>query len=381
MKLQEFHAKTLLKSFLREKIPFPDFEVAETPEAVFDAAKRMGKPVVIKAQVLVGGRGKAGGIRLANSPEEAKEKAEAIFQLRIKNLPVKKVLVTESVDIAEEYYLGIVLDRRNRCYTAMACSEGGVDIEELAARSPEKIVKYSINPTEGFPPFLARKICFSAGFPAFLVPSIASIFSSLYDSMLHFDADLLEINPLVRTKSDRISALDCKMTIDDNGLIRHAELLTYREIAEEDLLEREAREKRIAYVRLEGNVGIVGNGAGLVMCTMDAVKAAGGKPACFLDLGGGSRAEVVRSALEILLKDQNVRSIFINIFGGITRGDEVAKGLIQVYNELAPKVPIVIRMAGTRSQEGLQILQKTPFITARAMQEGAKRAVELSEGG
>ncbi|MHA2610969.1 MAG: ADP-forming succinate--CoA ligase subunit beta [bacterium JZ-2024 1] len=379
MKLHEFDAKKLVQKVAGENIPFPPFSLALTPEEVKEIARTMGKPVVVKAQVLVGGRGKAGGIQLANSPEEAEEKARHIFSLRIKGFPVRKVMVTEAVNILQEYYLGIVVDRRNRCYTAMACAEGGIDIEELASRAPEKIVKVLINPMEGFPPFLARQACFRAGFPVSHVPFIAGIFSTLYRVMLHYDADLLEINPLVRTTEEKILALDCKMTIDDNSLIRHADLLQYREITEEDPLEREAREKRIAYVRLDGDIGVVGNGAGLVMCTMDAVKAAGGQPACFLDLGGGSRAEVVRTALQILFQDPKIKSVFINIFGGITRGDEVAKGLLQVYEELQPKVPIIIRMTGTRAEEGLQILRDSPFIPAREMMEGAQKAVMMAK--
>ncbi|MFN4182380.1 MAG: ADP-forming succinate--CoA ligase subunit beta [bacterium] len=379
MKLQEFDAKQLVQKVAGENIPFPPFFLATTPEEVKEIVQAMGKPVVVKAQVLVGGRGKAGGIQLAQSAEEAEEKARNIFSLKIKGLPVKKVMVTEAVNIAKEYYLGIVVDRRNRTYTAMACAEGGIDIEELAFRAPEKIVKFPINPVEGFPPFLARQACFRAGFPPSFVPFIAGIFSMLFRVLIHYDADLLEINPLVQTAEDKILALDCKMTIDDNALIRHTDLLQYREITEEDPLEREAREKRIAYVRLDGDIGVVGNGAGLVMCTMDAVKSAGGQPACFLDLGGGSRAEVVRTALQILFQDPKIKSVFINIFGGITRGDEVAKGLLQVYEELKPKVPIIIRMTGTRAEEGLQILRNSPFIPAREMMEGAQKAVMMAK--
>ncbi len=377
MKLHEHQAKEIFKKF---GIPVLPGDVAETPEQARMIAREIGKPVVVKAQVLVGGRGKAGGIQLARDPQEAYEKASSILGMSIKGLRVKKVLVTQAVTIKTEHYIGIVMDRDQQSYTAMACAEGGVDIEEVASRSPEKIAKFTLDPYTGFLPYQARGLVLRAGFDPPLTPKIGSIFVALYSALVANDADLVEINPLALTPTGEVFALDAKMTIDDNALFRHQDLLQFRELEGEDLLELEARSKGIAFVRLEGDIGIVGNGAGLVMATMDAVKNAGGRPACFLDLGGGSREEKVREALTLLLKMPTLKGIFINIFGGITRGDEVARGLLKVHAELHPAIPTVIRMTGTRAKEGLALLHDSPLIPVEDMEEGAKKIVQSCYG-
>lgn len=377
MKLHEHQAKEIFKKF---GIPVLPGDVAETPEQARMIAREIGKPVVVKAQVLVGGRGKAGGIQLARSPEEAYEKASSILGMSIKGLRVKKVLVTQAVTIKTEHYIGIVMDRDQQSYTAMACAEGGVDIEEVASRSPEKIAKFTLDIYTGFLPYQARGLVLRAGFDPPLTPKIGSFFVALYSVLVANDADLVEINPLALTPTGEVFALDAKMTIDDNALFRHQDLLQFRELEGEDPLELEARSKGIAFVRLEGDIGIVGNGAGLVMATMDAVKNAGGRPACFLDLGGGSREEKVREALTLLLKMPTLKGIFINIFGGITRGDEVARGLLKVHAELHPTIPTVIRMTGTRAKEGLALLHDSPLIPVEDMEEGAKKIVQSCYG-
>jgi succinyl-CoA synthetase beta subunit len=372
MKLHEFQGKELFQRF---GIRTPPFAVVTTPDEAVSAADSFGYPVVLKAQVLVGGRGKAGGVKLARSRDDAQTVASSILRLSIKGLPVKKLMVTPAVDIAREHYLGIVLDRERRAFTAMFCDEGGVDIEELAARDPGKIKKIAIDAGIGLQPFQVRCMLFSAGLAGEVIPQTAKMFLQLYRMMRSVDADLVEINPLVVTTAGEVMALDSKVTLDDNSLFRQAELTNWRESEGEDALEREAREQGIAYVKLEGDIGVVGNGAGLVMSTMDAVKNAGGAPACFLDLGGGAGEDATRRALALLLKDQRLKSIFINVFGGITRGDVVARALLSVHEELKPRVPIVIRMTGTRAQEGLALLKGSPLTPAADMSDGARKVV------
>ncbi|MGH8103377.1 MAG: ADP-forming succinate--CoA ligase subunit beta, partial [bacterium] len=353
-------------------------KVADTPEQARAIAVEIGRPVVIKAQVLVGGRGKAGGIKVANTPDEAFIASKAILGMSIKGLTVKKVLVGEAVNIVKEYYAGIAFDRDHHGFTAIASASGGIDIEEVAAQTPEKITKLTIDPYVGFMPFQTRILCFAAGFePAFALKA-ASIFTSMYRALLDHDADLVEINPLAQLADTSIVALDAKVTIDDNALFRHQDLLKYKEVEGEDPLEVEAKVKGIQFVRLDGDIAVVGNGAGLVMTTMDAVKRAGGKPANFLDLGGGASEEETRKALELLLKVPGLKSIFINVFGGITRGDEVAHALLKVYDELKPRLPMVIRMTGNRAKEGLELLKGSPFKTAEDMTSGAALAVRLA---
>lgn len=372
MKLHEYQGKEL---FLRFGIPTPPFQIAESPAEAAQDADAMGYPVVLKAQVLVGGRGKAGGVKLVRNRDETLAAATSILNLTIKGIRVRKIIVTPAVDIAREHYASIALDRERRAFTAIFCEEGGVDIEEIAARDPHKIQKTAIDAGIGLQPYQIRTLLFSAGVPANVIPQITRIFLQLYHMMRTIDADLVEINPLVVTTAGEVIALDSKVTVDDNSLFRQSEIAKWREPEGEDDLEREAREQGIAYVRLDGDIGVVGNGAGLVMSTMDAVKNAGGAPACFLDLGGGAGEEATRRALSLLLKDTRLKSIFINIFGGITRGDVVARALLSVHDDLKPGIPIVIRMTGTRAQEGLALLKGSPLIPASDMSEGARKAV------
>lgn len=372
MKLYEYQGKEL---FQRYGIPTPPFEVVTRAEEAVEKADSSGYPVVLKAQVLVGGRGKAGGVKLARSREECLRTAQEILSLTIKGIPVKKLMVTPAVEIAREHYLSVVLDRERRAFTAMFCEEGGVDIEEIAARDPQKIKKTTIDAGIGLQPYQVRTMLFEAGIAPESISAMTTIFLKLYRMMKAIDADLVEINPLVVTRQGEVLALDSKVTLDDNSLFRRTEFSGWREIEGENPLEREARDQGIAYVKLDGNIGVVGNGAGLVMSTMDAVKTAGGAPACFLDLGGGADEETTRRALTLLLKDSQLKSVFINIFGGITRGDVVARALLKVCEELKPRVPIIIRMTGTRAEEGLALLKGSGLIPVADMTEGARKAV------
>ncbi|MER3499958.1 MAG: hypothetical protein IMHGJWDQ_000440 [Candidatus Fervidibacter sp.] len=374
MKLHEYQAKQL---FARYGIPVPKGEVATTPRQARAIAERLGKPVAIKAQVLVGGRGKAGGIKVANTPKEAEEVAGQIKGMRIKGLPVEKVLVEEALDIAAEYYLGIVVDRSRKRNLMMVSAMGGVDIEEVAETHPEAIAKVHLDPFLGLLDFQVRRLHKQAKLePETLRPFIAMA-KALYRLYVECDANLAEINPLVLTKSGELIAADAKLLIDDNGLYRQPEIASWREETEEDPFEAEARKKGLAYVRLEGEVGIIGNGAGLTMTTLDVVQRAGAAPANFLDIGGGARAEVVREGLKLILSDPQVKGVLINIFGGITRCDEVAKGILEALEGMEVKVPIVVRLTGTREEEGRQLLEGTPLIPAVTMQEAAEKIVQF----
>lgn len=366
MKLYEYQAKEILS---RYQIPVPRGEVAETAEKAIQIAKSIGLPVAIKAQVHVGGRSKAGGIKIAKTEEEATEFSRQILEMKIKDLTVKKVLIEQALDIDREYYLGITVDRTNKCNTLMFSTLGGVDIEEVARTQPEQIVKIPITKSQ-----LPNKSQLSN----FQTPN--QIIKALIEIYFSIDATLVEINPLVKTKSGKFIAADAKIVIDDNALFRHPDLTTLAEAAEEDEIEAEAHRRKIAYVRLSGEIGIIGNGAGLVMSTMDEVKRAGGTPASFLDIGGGARTDLVKNALEILSLDKNIKGIFMNVFGGITRCDEVVKGIMEASQKIGIKVPMVIRLTGTREEEGRKLLAQTNLIPAATMQEGAKRISELVYG-
>ncbi len=370
--------------FAKYGLPVPPSEVVTTPDAAEAAAKKIGKPVVVKAQVLVGGRGKAGGVKLAKSPSEAKEKAKDILDLVIKGLPVEKVMVAEAVDIKQEYYIGITIDRDRRKVVLIASAAGGVDIEEVAEKTPEKIAKIWVDPLEGVEQYAIRAALFQAGFIPKFVAKIAAIHAKLYDIFLDYDCSLVEINPLVITTDDQVKAIDAKINFDDNGLYRHPELKEWREGDETDPIEKEAHQRGVSsYVRLPGgNVGIIGNGAGLVMATMDEVKRAGGDPADFLDIGGSATSDVVANALEVVTMDEYVKGILINIFAGIARCDVIAEGLLQTINNMDIKVPIVIRMQGTNADKGRQILAGTKMITVDTLPEGAAKIVSIiKEGG
>jgi len=360
----------------------PAGEVASNAESARAIAQRIGKRVAVKAQVHVGGRGKAGGIRLADTPDQAFEAASAILGMDIKGLTVYKVLVEEAVDIASEYYLGIILDRDARRYSVIFSLAGGIDIEEVAATDPEKIITADIDPALGLPAYQRREILYSAGVPRAAVPQVSAILDSLYRTFSDADADLAEINPLATLTDGRVIAADCKITIDDNAMFRHPELSQFKEESEEDPIEAEAHRRGLQYVRLGGDVGIIGNGAGLVMGTLDEVKRAGGAPANFLDIGGGAKADLVKNALETVLLDPNVKGVLFNVFGGITRCDEVAQGIIDGTSGVNIQVPIVVRLAGTREAEGKALLSRAPrLVMADSMQDAAARIVELIGAG
>ena len=388
MKIQEADAKSLL---VAQGLPVPPWEVAHTAAEARAAAERFladGPPqVVIKAQVLVGGRGKAGGVKLAGSGDEAERVARAILDLEIKGIPVRKVLVGPAADIAKEYYLSAVLDRASRRIIVMGSSEGGVEIEQVAADRPEAIVTIEADPLLGLLPFQAREMAFRLGLGAHLKDAVA-IATGLVGTMQAYDADLVEINPLAIVNepgadgaaTQRLQCLDAKVTLDDSALYRHPELEELRDPDEEDPADREAREAGLTFIKLDGTIGCMVNGAGLAMTTMDLVKRAGGEPANFLDIGGGARADKVAAAMRLILADPKVDAILVNIFGGITRGDEVARGLIEARAQQERDVPMVVRIVGTNAGEAAVLLEQAHFETAATLDEAAERAVAASKG-
>ncbi len=377
MNLHEYQSKRIFAKF---GIPVPQGEVATTPEEVRQIAKRMGTPVVVKAQVLVGGRGKAGGIKLARTPEEAEEVARRILGMELKGLKVRKVLVDPAVDIKDEIYLGAVIDRARRRVVMMASSEGGVDIEEVAARTPEKIIKVPVDPFLGLREYQARWMARAIGLDKQFFRPFAKIALALYQAFVHSDASLAEINPLVITGDGQLIAVDGKMVVDDNALFRHPDIEEMRDIEAENPFELEARKYGISYVKLDGEIGCMVNGAGLAMATMDIIKLYGGEPANFLDIGGGATAERVAAALRIILSDPNVKAVLINIFGGITRCDEVARGILAAMEEVKPQVPFVVRLVGTNQEEGQRLLAEADMITAQTLSEAAQKVVSLVKG-
>jgi succinyl-CoA synthetase beta subunit len=377
VKLHEYQSKRI---FAQYGVPIPRGDVATTPEQARQIAGRLGKRVVVKSQVLVGGRGKAGGIRLANDPDEAEEVADQILGMNIKGLSVKKVLVDEAAAIAKEIYLGIVIDRAKRRPVVMASAEGGVEIEEVARATPERIVRIAVDPFLGLQPFQGRELAFGIGLSKELVRDFTRIAQSLYDAFLNCDASLAEINPLVVTGDGKLLAVDGKMLLDDNGLFRHFELAEMRDADEETEEEQEARRHGLSYVQLDGEIGCMVNGAGLAMATMDIIKLYGGEPANFLDIGGGAQADKVAAALRIILSDPNVKSVLFNIFGGITRCDEVAKGILEALHEVKTTVPMVARLVGTNEEEGRRILAEAEMMTAATLTEAAEKAVAAARG-
>ena len=372
MKLQEFQAKRIFGQF---GIPVPLGEVAETPAEARAIAERLGGTVVIKSQVLVGGRGKAGGIKLAKSPDEAEQVAGRILGMDIKGLTVKKVLVDPAADIRKELYLGMVLDRGSRRVVIMASSEGGVDIEEVAAQTPEKIITAAVDPCLGLREYQARDLALSIGLPKEQLGRFAAICQSLYECYMKCDASLAEINPLAILGDNKLVALDGKMVLDDSALFRHEDLAAMRDEDEETSEEREARANDLSYVKLDGEIGCMVNGAGLAMATMDIIKHYGGSPANFLDVGGGAKAEKVAAALRIILSDPNVKAVLLNIFGGITRCDEVARGILQALEQVPTRAPMVVRLVGTNYEEGRAILAEAKMETAETLAEAAQKAV------
>lgn len=378
MKLHEYQAKEIMR---RYGIPTPKGQVAQTPDEAYRIATELEGHVVVKAQVHVGGRGKAGGISVVKSPEEAKEAASRILGMNIKGLTVRKVLVEQAVEAEDEYYLGVTIDRSRKAIVIIASSEGGVDIEEVAAKTPEKISKVRSTPKEGFMPWQARALALSAGFDRRCIPQVGAYFSYLFRLFVENDAELAEINPLMLTEDGRVIAADAKITLDDNALFRHPEYAELWEAEGDDPLEQEARRRGLTYVKLNGDIGVIGNGAGLVMATIDAIKAEGGEAANFLDIGGGARAEVVQNALELILMDKDVKAILINVFGGITRCDEVAQGLIKAIESVDLDLPVVVRLVGTREKEGRALLSGTSVVAADTMVDAAKRIVAIARGG
>jgi succinyl-CoA synthetase beta subunit len=372
MKLHEYQSKQI---FSRYGIPIPKGRVASTADEARTIAVELGGRVVIKSQVLVGGRGKAGGIRLAKDPHEAEDVAAQILAMEIKGLPVRKVLVDEAASISKEIYLGITNDRGTRKPVMMASSAGGVEIEEVARTSPEKIIKSYINPLLGLKDYQARNIAIGIDLPKQHWKLFNQIANGLWHAYQDCDATLAEINPLVITDSNQLVALDGKMIIDDNALFRHPDLAELRDLDVEAPAEVEARKYGLTYIKLDGNIGCMVNGAGLAMTTMDIIKLFGGEPANFLDIGGGAGSDKVAAAIRIILTDPNVKAVLFNIFGGITRGDEVARGILAALAEVKPHIPMVVRLVGTNAEEGRKLLSDANMITAETLVDAAKKAV------
>ncbi len=372
MDVHEYQAAEILA---RYGVPVNPGKVATSPEEAAAIASEFGGTVAIKAQVHSGGRGKAGGIKLAHTPEQAATAAAAILGMDIKGHTVHKVLVAKGATIAHEFYLGVVLDRPNRQLLVMASAEGGVDIEEVARERPEKIVRVLADPAVGLRPYQAREVAFGLGIAPAKVNGFASIVRQVFDAYLKEDATLVEINPLILTEEGEWKALDSKMSFDDNALARHPDLEPLRDLAEENETEVDARRSGISFVKLDGDIGCIVNGAGLAMATMDAVKLNGGDPANFLDVGGGASASQVAKAFGLVTADPNCRAILINIFGGITRGDVVAEGIRDALNEVRVTVPIVVRLSGTNAEEGKAILSAAGLTAVDTMDEAAAGVV------
>jgi succinyl-CoA synthetase beta subunit len=378
MDLLEYQGKQL---FARHGVPVPTGTPATTVEEAVAAADEIGYPCVVKAQVQVGGRGKAGGIKVAQNRQEAEEHAKNILGMDIKGHTVHEVWIEAASDIASEYYASIVFDRSAKRPLVMLSTQGGMDIEEVAERDPTAIARLHVDPLLGFQDFHGRRLAFEAGVDADVVRPIGAMLTKLYDAFVGEEAMLVEVNPLIVTPEREVKALDAKVTLDGNSLFRHPDNAALRNVAAEDEQERMARERGLTYVKLDGNIGILGNGAGLVMSTLDVVAQAGGEPANFLDAGGGSRAEAVTQAVEVILSNPNVSAVLFNIFGGITRCDEVAKGLIEAFNQINPQVPFVVRLDGTNDVEGRRLLADAnlPNVhTESTMLGAAKKVVELA---
>jgi succinyl-CoA synthetase beta subunit len=376
--IHEYQAKDILRA---EGVPIPPGEVATTPDEVEAIAKKIGGMVVVKAQVHTGGRGKAGGVKLAKSPAEAREVASKILGMKINGLTVHRVLVTSAADIASEAYVGIILDRATKKPVFMVSPAGGIDIEEVAARTPEKILKLPIDTRYGLQPYQASELAFFLFDDVKKVRAAAKIMGQLYNAFMKSDASLAEINPLVVTPAGEVLALDAKISVDDNALDRHADLAGLRDETAEAPSEVEARNANLTFIKLDGNVGCVVNGAGLAMATMDLVKYYGGEPANFLDIGGSSNPEKVVSALRIITEDPSVKVILFNIFGGITRTDDVANGIVTATKANPLKIPIVIRLTGTNEEIAMKILQENGFTASSDMDEAVEKAVALAKGG
>ena len=380
MKLFEYEAKNILA---RYGVPVPQGGLASDPHQSREVAARLKMPVAVKAQVLVAGRGKAGGILFASSVEETERTAEKLLNMQIKGIPVKSVWVEEKIQVKRELYFGLTTDRFRQQYIAIASGVGGMDIEEVASKTPERVIATPINPNFGFHPFQARQIAKKMGYSGTQISELGRIIEKLYLVGMDYDTELIEMNPLVETSDGKFLAADARMIIDDNALFRHQEYRKKLLEGESELSpqEVEAVKNDLAYVKLEGNIGVIGNGAGLVMATLDTIQYYGGKPANFLDVGGGAPAEKTALALKIVLSDAKVRVLFINILGGITRCDEVAKGILEAKEKVGVTKPLVIRLMGTNEEEGKRILTEAGIDVLESMEEAAQRAVEISKKG
>jgi succinyl-CoA synthetase beta subunit len=376
MKIHEYQARNLFRKY---GIPVPEGVVCNSVDEVKKKVSDEDKLRVVKAQVLVGGRGKAGGVKIATTKAEAVEKAKQILGMDIKGITVEKLLVADAVDIEKEFYVGLINDRNTKSVMLMASAEGGVEIEEVAKVAPEKIVKMVIDPTMGLMDWQARKVALQLFNDPKQVRQAAGILVKLYALYIDTDASLAEINPLVLTPDKQVLAIDGKMNFDDNALFRQREIIAMREADDNEKKEIEASAKGLSYIKLDGNIGCMVNGAGLAMATMDMIKLYGGEPANFLDIGGSSNPQKVVDAMNFLLGDKNVNAVMINIFGGITRCDDVARGLVAALKEIKTEVPIVIRLSGTNAKEGLEIIKQTGLPTVETMSEAAKAAIELSK--
>lgn len=376
MKIHEYQARQIFRKY---GLPVPEGVLCYTVSEVEKAARDLNCMVVVKAQVLTGGRGKAGGVKLARTPEEAIAVAKQILGMDIKGFIVEKVLVTPAANIEKEFYVGFVNDRNTKSVTLMASAEGGVEIEEVAKNTPEKILKFPVNALTGLLDYQARDISLQLFDNIKLAQKAAAILTKLYKLYVETDATLAEINPLILTSEGDIQAIDGKMNFDDNALFRQPEILSMREPDEAELQEIAAHEKGLSYIKLDGDIGCMVNGAGLAMATMDMIKLYGGSPANFLDIGGSSNPQKVIDAMNILMADKNVKAVMINIFGGITRCDDVARGLIKALEIIMTDIPIVVRLSGTNAKEGLELLKQTGLPTVSSMSEAAQKAIELSK--
>ncbi len=381
MDLLEYQGKQL---FARHGVPVPSGRPATTIEHAVAAADDIGYPCVVKAQVQIGGRGKAGGIKVAVDGPEAQQHALAILGMDIRGLTVHELWIEEASEIDAELYASVIFDRSAKAPLVMLSTKGGMDIEAVAEEDPESIARLHVDPLLGFQDFHGRRLAFEAGIDADVLRPVGAMLAKLYEVFIAEDATLVEVNPMIITPEREVRALDAKVTLDDNSLYRHPDNASLRDLSQEDPQERMAKERGLTYVKLDGDIGILGNGAGLVMSTLDVVGQAGGRPANFLDAGGGSKAEAITGAVEVILSDQKVKAVLFNIFGGITRCDEVARGLIEAFAQIEPQVPFVVRLDGTNDQEGRRLLAEAdlPGVHAESTMDGAaQRVVELASAG
>jgi len=376
MKLFEYEAKCILAKY---GIPTPVGGLAKNVSDIRRIAAKLRPPFAIKAQVLIAGRGKAGGILFARSVAEAEKAAEKLLNKKIKNIPTRSVWIEEKIRIKKELYLGITIDRSNRSYVAIASAVGGMEVEEIVAEAPEKVIKFMVNPQHGFHSYHGREIARKMRYSGRQLSTLGKIFESLYHTGMEYDAELIEMNPLAETLDGKFVAVDARIIIDDNALFRHQKYKSRLPESELSLQELEAEKNGLAYVELDGDIGVVGNGAGLVMATLDTIRYYGGKPANFLDVGGGATSEKIAASLEIVLSTPNIKALFINILGGITRCDEVAQGILEVKQKMKEKKPMVIRLMGTNEEEGKKILTNAGIPVLESMEEAGKKIVEISK--